>query len=72
VISYDVPVGFAKIQVFASGDNLITFTKYTGFNPEVSMNQAGDYGEGSRLDSGVDAGYYPSSSVYRLGVNITF
>jgi hypothetical protein len=72
VISYDVPVGFAKIQGFASGDNLITFTKYTGFNPEVSMNQAGDYGEGSRLDSGVDAGYYPSSSVYRLGVNITF
>jgi hypothetical protein len=72
VISYDLPVTFAKIQVFASGDNLITFTKYSGFNPEVSLNQAGDYSGGSRLDSGVDAGYYPSTSVYRFGVNITF
>jgi hypothetical protein len=60
------------MQVFVSGDNLLTFTKYSGYNPEVSISQAGEYSGGSRLDSGVDAGYYPSSSVYRLGVNITF
>ena len=72
VLSYDIPVSFAKIQVFASGDNLLTFTKYSGFNPEVSMDQTGDFSGGNRLDSGVDEGYYPSTSVYRFGVNITF
>jgi TonB-linked SusC/RagA family outer membrane protein len=72
VFAYDIPVTFAKMQVFVSGDNLLTFTKYSGYNPEVSISQAGEYSGGSRLDSGVDAGYYPSSSVYRLGVNITF
>ncbi len=72
VISYDLPVSFAKIQVYASGDNLLTFTKYKGYNPDISMDQSGDYGEGSRLDSGVDAGYYPSASIYRFGVNVTF
>ncbi len=72
VLSYDLPVTFAKIKVFASGDNLLTLTKYKGFNPEISMDQSGDFGEGSRLDSGIDGGYYPSTSVYRFGVNITF
>jgi TonB-linked SusC/RagA family outer membrane protein len=72
VLSYDLPVSFAKIQVYVSGDNLITFTKYQGFNPDISINQSGDYGEGSRLDSGIDDGYYPNSSIYRFGVNITF
>jgi hypothetical protein len=72
VLSYDIPVSFAKIQVYVSGDNLLTFTKYSGYNPDISIDQSGDYGEGNRLDSGIDDGYYPSSSIYRLGVNITF
>ncbi len=72
VFSYDLPISIADIQFYVSGDNLITFTKYSGFNPDISIDQSGDYGEGNRLDSGIDTGYYPSSSVYRLGVNITF
>ncbi len=72
VLSYDLPVSFAKIQVFTSGDNLLTLTKYSGFNPEISITQDGDYSGGNRLDSGVDAGYYPSTSIYRFGVNVTF
>jgi len=70
MISYDVPVSFAEMKLFISGDNLLTFTDYSGFNPEVSITKAGD--GGNRLDSGVDMGYYPSSSVYRLGLRITF
>ena len=72
VLSYDIPVSFAKIQVYVSGDNLLTFTKYSGYNPDISIDQSGDYGEGNILDSGIDDGYYPSSSIYRFGVNITF
>ncbi|NPA35869.1 MAG: TonB-dependent receptor [Chlorobi bacterium] len=72
VLSYNLPVSIAKIQVYVSGDNLVTFTKYKGFNPEIQIDQTGDYGEGSRLDSGVDGGYYPSASIYRIGVNVTF
>ena len=72
VLSYDIPVKFAKIKVYVSGDNLFTATKYSGFNPDISIDQTGYYGEGNRLDSGIDGGYYPSASVYRFGVNITF
>ena len=70
MFSYDLPVLFGEMQVFVSGDNLITFTDYSGFNPEVSITKAGD--GGNRLDSGVDMGYYPSSSIYRIGFRVTF
>ena len=72
VLSYNVPVHFAKVNVYVSGDNLFTLTKYSGFNPDISIDQTGTYSDGNRLDSGVDGGYYPSTSVYRFGVNITF
>ncbi len=72
VLSYDLPVNFAKVKVYVSGDNLFTITKYSGFNPDISIDQSGTYSDGNRLDSGVDGGYYPSTSVYRFGVNITF
>jgi len=72
VLSYDMPVHFAKVQVYVSGDNLFTITKYSGFNPDISIDQSGTYSGGNRLDSGIDGGYYPSTSVYRFGVNITF
>ncbi len=70
MISYDVPVNFGKLRVSFSGDNLLTLTKYTGFNPEVSLDKSAT--GGNRLDAGVDAGYYPSASVYRIGVNVSF
>ena len=41
-----------------SGSNLLTFTKYSGFDPEVG--------------SGVDYGNYPQSRTWTFGVNLNF
>ncbi|GAB3657193.1 TonB-dependent receptor [Echinicola sediminis] len=56
-----------KIRMYASGQNLFTFTKYTGFDPEVS-----DDGSGVINGYGMDYGSYPLSRTYVLGLNINF
>lgn len=53
-----------KLRVYVSAENLLTFTKYDGFDPEVAT---GDY---NRI--GVDRGIYPQSRTISLGANITF
>jgi TonB-dependent starch-binding outer membrane protein SusC len=55
---------FRSLRVYASGDNILTFTKYSGLDPEI--------GARSSLDIGVDRGVYPQARTYRLGVNLTF
>ncbi|WP_303312739.1 TonB-dependent receptor [Hymenobacter sp. BT730] len=48
-----------QMRVYVSGQNLLTLTKYTGFDPEL--------GQG-----GVDRGIYPQSRVLLAGLNIGF
>ena len=53
-------------RFYITGENLFTFTKYTGFDPEV--NRFGF--DNTRM--GYDYGGYPSSKTYILGLNINF
>ena len=55
-----------KLTVFASGYNLLTFTKYTGLDPEVNMNSA------NGPSMGVDYGTYPQSRSLLFGINVGF
>lgn len=48
-----------NLRVYVSGENLLTFTKYSGMDPEV-----GNYG--------LDGGTYPVSRVVSFGLNLTF
>jgi hypothetical protein len=60
----------AKMRVFVQGQNLATFTKYKGLDPEVGMQ---NYSSDNRnLDMGVDRGLYPNSRTYTLGLSLTF
>lgn len=60
----------AKLRVFLQGQNLATFTKYTGLDPEVGMQ---NYSSDNRnLDMGVDRGLYPNSRTYTFGLGVTF
>jgi TonB-dependent starch-binding outer membrane protein SusC len=60
----------AKFRVYLQAQNLATFTKYSGLDPEVGMQ---NYGSDNRnLDMGVDRGLYPNSRTYTLGLNVTF
>lgn len=56
-------------RVYFSGDNLLTFTKYSGMDPEVGGQPQSD---GSIAAWGLDGGQFPVSRVYALGVNIKF
>ena len=46
-----------------AAENLLTFTKYHGYDPEISSG-------GTSL--GIDYGVYPQARVYTVGVNMTF
>jgi hypothetical protein len=56
-----VKLGLSKLRLYVTGENLFTFTKYTGFDPEIG---GGVFG--------VDRGYYPQARTGMLGVNLQF
>lgn len=58
-------VKFDKFRLYVSAQNLFTFTKYSGMDPEI-----GAYG--GALNAGVDRGFYPQARVLLGGVNVTF
>lgn len=53
-------------RVYAGINNMHTFTKYVGYDPEVG------YGGDTQTVLGVDFGTYPTARSYTLGFNITF
>jgi hypothetical protein len=59
--------GFQKLQLVLSGRNLITITKYTGMDPEVSSGTAN-----SSFDRGVDHNSIPNTRAYTVGLNVGF
>ena len=64
---YTVPLrSIKKLRVYASADNLLTLSNYTGYNPEVSSmgNQS--------TAMGIDIGAYPAAKTFRLGVRVDF
>jgi TonB-linked SusC/RagA family outer membrane protein len=56
----------SSLRLYVSGQNLITFTNYSGFDPEV--NSTGN----SNLQLGVDYNAYPSAKTVLFGINATF
>ncbi len=59
--------GFTRLQLVLSGRNLMTFTKYTGMDPEVSSGTTG-----SAFDRGVDHNTIPNTKAYTVGLNFGF
>ncbi len=65
-LSYKIPVSLSWLQgitVWAAGENLLTFTKYLGNDPEFSVSN-------NVLYQGVDAGLVPQSASIHLGVKV--
>jgi hypothetical protein len=55
-----------QIRVYVSAQNLLTFTHYTGYDPEVNT-----FGQNNLLQ-GIDFGAYPSVKTFLAGLNISF
>ncbi len=62
-----------RFQIYVTAENLITFTKYSGFDPEVSAFNASNQDNTSKNTApGVDYGTYPQSRDFIIGLNVTF
>ncbi|MDP3916285.1 MAG: TonB-dependent receptor [Bacteroidota bacterium] len=59
-------MNITRLQPYFTTTNLLTLTKYKGFDPEVSQ-----YG-GSATVQGIDYGTYPQSKSYVIGFNVEF
>ncbi|NLX81524.1 MAG: SusC/RagA family TonB-linked outer membrane protein, partial [Proteiniphilum sp.] len=57
-------ISVQRLRVYISADNLLTFTKYDGFDPEIAS--------GGYTTIGIDRGIYPQARTISLGANITF
>ncbi len=53
----------SNLRIFGMAENLLTFTKYDGFDPEISSGNTA---------TGVDRGNYPQARTFSIGVNLSF
>ena len=72
-LGYTIPVDVLKqisfnavssLRIYLTAQNLLTFTNYPGFDPEINS--------GSNLAQGIDSGQYPQSKLYMFGLQINF
>ncbi len=54
------------LSVFASGQNLVTFSNYSGYDPEVNRDG------GNAISQGIDYGTYPQARIMTAGVKLDF
>lgn len=71
VLGYELPksiigrIGVSRLRVYINAQNLITFTKYTGWDPEVSSDFVVD-----NITSGVDFYSPPQPRTFTFGINM--
>lgn len=63
-------VGLSMARVYVSGSNLLTFTKYSGLDPEMTVSN-NSQSEGDAAN-GIDWGTYPSARTIMFGLDLTF
>ena len=56
--------GITGVRIYATAQNVHTFTDYKGYHPEVNA-----YGTNS-ISQGIDYGTYPQAKIFTFGVNI--
>src|SRR5574344_99680 len=69
-LGYNIPSSILKklyiqkLRAYISGTNLITFTKYKGYDPDIICTDV--------YAQGIDSGQYPSARQLNFGLQITF
>ena len=82
-LGYTLPADVAKkltlnrVRIYLAAQNLFTFTKYSGLDPEIGQPTGTDPNNNNSsasnpTASGVDVGTYPSSRFFTMGLNVTF
>lgn len=71
-LAYNIPkkyiskLNLQSARIYANLQNLYTWTKYDGFDPEIGCYS------GDALRNGIDYGRYPSPRMYTFGLNVSF
>ncbi len=74
-IGYTLPSGkiakltnnvLTRARIYFTSQNLLTFTKYTGYDPEIASRN------NNLLTNGVDYGMYPQARSLTIGLNLGF
>lgn len=60
---YTEKIGVKRVRLYVNANNLLTFTKYSGFDPEIA---------GSNVARGVDFGQYPQVRTFGGGLEVQF
>lgn len=74
-LGYNIPDNIVKqwklkgVRVYVSGQNLLTFTSYDGYDPEIGITFGGNAGT---LNLGQDNVNYPQPRIITAGLNVTF
>ena len=63
-------ISVSRIKLYVSAQNILTFTKYEGIDPEVNYNSSGSTNSNRNL--GLDYASYPNAKSYTVGLNISF
>ena len=60
------PAALSNLRLYVTGQNLLTWTHYSGYDPEVSADPFSTTGQGR------DFGVYPQARTYTVGLNASF
>ena len=53
-----------SLRIYVTAQNVATFTKYSGFTPEIST--------GGTLAAGIESAIYPTTRTFAFGINVGF
>jgi hypothetical protein len=56
----------SNTRLYVTGTNLVTWTHYSGFNPDVSSLGIGN------VNRGIDVGQYPLAKSFTFGINLSY
>jgi TonB-dependent starch-binding outer membrane protein SusC len=80
-LGYTIPKSWAKkltisnLRLYVTGRNLLTFTKYQFYDPEIGSNAIGTTVVGqntTNISRGIDNGYYPQARTVIMGIQLDF
>jgi len=75
-LGYNIPqsvldrLNIRKLRVYVSAQNILTFTDYEGYDPEVNYRSSG--ATNSNRNLGLDYASYPNAKSYTFGINLGF
>jgi len=75
-LTYSIPdnimkkIGLTGAQLYVQGQNILTVTKYSGYDPDINIRTSQNDNQDFHL--GIDEGAYPAAKQYLFGVRVKF